>query len=678
MSTRRRFMKIAGAAAASTAIPRFAAAQGAYPRQQPTVRASRSGAHNGGKWQLNPNYPYAGDDFPFANLLKQGSDIRENDYSNVSPDKLSPLGYALPGEFVRHPIVIPPQSYLPGNYRLRWTGTATVGISVPHTVVGGSLTGTDGEAMLALPGTDFGLFYTGDAINPISDLSLVHENYTGSYDGGDIWNPRYIERLMECRPGMIRFLNWINPNNAIGRWEHRKPLGYSIWGEGEFRGSIYVTTTNVGDAFTTSGSGGTLTHGEVAIVRLSATPGASPTLNWKGTGAKPLRALSNLGLGTLFDAPLGGYYYTCVYDSYFDAWLLDGGGGISCAMKNAVPVEVCMDLCNRVGAHCWIPIPFIATDPLTDYAPSLATLAKATLHTGLKLFVEPGMSAGTPSISTPTHGGRSTEGCISGALFTTGRSRGTHAFYNQMSAQVGHAVSDVYAGDRSRYAMVSAGQGVAYYLQTVGDSYLENLFRYNSRVKGENYHTDSGEYAKAWVTHISCSNYWGAARESTPEETTLNTEYATATPTRKAEILNDYLLGPEDSPGVFRQYSGLGPLNTKAWTVLAWHAAHCYATWAQIASDNGHGFVAYEGGLWTDGTVGLDARIKGTAARDLTRFDFQNWLDAGGTFPSQYWLASPLWNLGLLSPNIYGPDTPAYLGVLDFNNAAKSGRKPRA
>lgn len=50
-----------------------------------------------------------------------------------------------------------------------------------------------------------------------------------------------------------------------------------------------------------------------------------------------------------------------------------------------VPWEVCIDLCNAVGADMWLNVPHLADD---DYARQLAKLVKARLNPSLKVYVE--------------------------------------------------------------------------------------------------------------------------------------------------------------------------------------------------------------------------------------------------------------------------------------------------
>jgi hypothetical protein len=628
-------------------------------------------AHNGGKWQNNIFPLWGGCEYPFANVLRSGN-LRESDYSTVRPDHVDARGYALPGQTIRFAdFFAPPQADLPGNYRLRWKGTGTLGLSA--TVISGSMSGTDGEAIVSLPDTGLGLYYTGDATNPISDISLVHVDYCASYDAGNPWNPKLLEVLAECRPGILRYLDWSLPNGIYAKWAHRKPLDYSVWSDLEPRGSEFVTTTNVGNAYTTSGSGGVLTHGQIALVMLSASmtlPTSTATLNWKGTGPKPLRN----GGGQPFEyfhaeLPGANTYHICAYDSVLDMWLMDHiYNWQSYPLPNGVPTELMLDLCNRVGAHPWIPIPYLATDPLTDYFPALGAQAREQLHPWLRLYHEPGNEWwNTFYVYICTLWGKTRENFVWGPP-TGPYDHDGYRFYNRASANLGRVIAAIFGNDRRRFSMVSAAHGVASPGQTIAAANTENIGRYTARVWGENYHSDSGEYAKKWVVDVCCANYWGAAYLHTTHEPTYNAEYPTATPERKAEILNEFALGPLDPGGLYRQYSGLDPVEN-AGGALKWQKDRTYDSWGQIAADNGHGFVAYEGGCWASTVVAKDSKDHATAMRDLQRFDLQNWVDAGGTFPSQYWLSTPGWQLGLLVPNIYidRSTSPAYQGVLDFN-----------
>jgi hypothetical protein len=51
-----------------------------------------------------------------------------------------------------------------------------------------------------------------------------------------------------------------------------------------------------------------------------------------------------------------------------------------------------------------------------------------------------------------------------------------------------------------------------------------------------------------------------------------------------------------------------------------------------------------------------------------TKSNYQNFTEAGGEFPSQYYLASSESAWAMYSPNIYSTPSPAALGIIDFNN----------
>jgi hypothetical protein len=59
----------------------------------------------------------------------------------------------------------------------------------------------------------------------------------------------------------------------------------------------------------------------------------------------------------------------------------DGGWG----GPNGVPLEVVLQLCNTVGADCWLNVPHMATD---DYITQMAALAHAKLGSDQKVYIE--------------------------------------------------------------------------------------------------------------------------------------------------------------------------------------------------------------------------------------------------------------------------------------------------
>lgn len=70
---------------------------------------------------------------------------------------------------------------------------------------------------------------------------------------------------------------------------------------------------------------------------------------------------------------------TLVYEASFDCWLMFGGNAneFNVGLASGWPPEVCMALCKETGMHPWACIPYLATDPKTDYATELATLMKS-------------------------------------------------------------------------------------------------------------------------------------------------------------------------------------------------------------------------------------------------------------------------------------------------------------
>ena len=61
--------------------------------------------------------------------------------------------------------------------------------------------------------------------------------------------------------------------------------------------------------------------------------------------------------------------------------LTDGGWGSS----KGVPLEVVLQLCNAVGADCWLNVPHMATN---DYITQMATMVHANLDTSQQVYVE--------------------------------------------------------------------------------------------------------------------------------------------------------------------------------------------------------------------------------------------------------------------------------------------------
>jgi hypothetical protein len=154
------------------------------------------------------------------------------------------------------------------------------------------------------------------------------------------------------------------------------PLG------GTGAGTNYYVVNSTANSFQIA-----LTPGGTAI-NGSGTPGTNifvtkfPTLNLNGSGAYPLKGEGGAPLSSAALLPTKNgtkpLYGTVVFDADLQGWCLFGGstGTQSVGIKNSIPIEVCLQLCQELGMHPSWALPQFTLDPMTDYATGLATYCK--------------------------------------------------------------------------------------------------------------------------------------------------------------------------------------------------------------------------------------------------------------------------------------------------------------
>jgi hypothetical protein len=104
-----------------------------------------------------------------------------------------------------------------------------------------------------------------------------------------------------------------------------------------------------------------------------------PSLNINGRGAVSVRDPTGAPLLSANQLPFGPhpqqFFATLTYDAVMNCWLMSGGSSskFSVGLNNAVPIEICFQLCKELGMHPYFSIPGYALDAATDYATSLAS-----------------------------------------------------------------------------------------------------------------------------------------------------------------------------------------------------------------------------------------------------------------------------------------------------------------
>lgn len=487
--------------------------------------------HNGGRSQLGLGWPYD-PDLAFLNYAKRSQ--RYIDVSGLdgpTPDELTARGYpiALPASGIYSVCNIDPQAQRPGNLVIKWTGEATFGWHSgggSNTVLSGSLSGTNGRAVFSYSQSGDLVWYKYTAVNPanpVTNLIICHEDDEAAIDNGEIFGYKFMQRLREGNPGAIRFMDTTYNNIAMtAKWSHRKNIDYFSWQQHEFPPSIYSATTNSGNDYSATLSGFTLTDKARILVRWNATATGTATLNVSGTGAITIKNKRGDSSSIAVPVPTANSQTELIYDADLNCWMaygMNNGHGI----ENGWPPEICIALCNEIGAHPWFNTPYLSTDDFTSsdsYMKNLAETCRDTLESGLiPRFEGPNETWNTaPGFAATQYGINKTAAWgWSGA--------NDNDWYGKVMSELGQCVSAVYGGDRSRYQVV-AGMWVN---DPNGSTNVPKRLNSSAYVANE-----AGEPAKDWVTNIAISMYWGGA-DSAVNGTQTEVDRSFAYPDQSAE-----------------------------------------------------------------------------------------------------------------------------------------------
>lgn len=372
-------------------------------------------AHNGGRTQFNIHPFGSCSAYETLNVLKGCQEwtyvsssasvdpgdcaFDVNEYPTVIP----------PGTGGLHRLVyITPQTQRTGNWALLWDGGGTVRVSTGTTVSGSktSAAGSTGNryefSMSSSPST-ISLFVGVVSVQSSTDyphnMRLVHcddefyDDETALTIRGEIFGKKFLDRLRQANVGVLRifgpmgsFGDGVN-DSTITTWASRRPMGAMSYVGEETRLSMYGgVTTNAGDDYSittvgtyAAGSGAPVDN-ETMIIKWSATAtGNSPTLNKDGTGAVPIIVKNGtlLTTGGHTGRPGANLHATVIYKAKLNAWLCFGTDLGRAYLKNGAPPEIGFLLCAELGAHPYYPAPFLASDPVTDFMPSLAAYIEA-------------------------------------------------------------------------------------------------------------------------------------------------------------------------------------------------------------------------------------------------------------------------------------------------------------
>jgi hypothetical protein len=611
--------------------------------------------HNGGRSQINLSEAQAAGGFPFNNHLKAAQTwfVASGD-GLARPDVLDANGY--PTEIVSDgvgTVFYIPYSHRTTTWKVRWTGT-----SARITCTGGfDQTATDGEFTFDPGNTRIDLRIR--AGTDLSSLEFFHPDDEALLDAGKIFNTRFLDRLAYLRPGTIRDLDGQHNNiTNIRYWADRKPLDYVYWHGDELRASMYAgETTNSGDDYSCSAPPGWtgLVDKAIVIARINATStGTEPTLDVDETGAKTIRDLSGNELHTNLRPGIG-KTAAFVFDEDLDVWLKFGGGvadDLNAALRNGLPYEAQIALCEELGAHPWFCRPYLSCDPITDWQTGIATLARDTCPS----WTVPRFEIPPNETWNSANGFAATGYAWLKAKHhwpATGDTN-DHDWVGMVASTGGQAVSAVYGDDRTKYRAIV---GVQAHGSTSPTARLASTLYVSE---------NGGSPAYNWVHDIAPANYIRDTYTSL-QRTEAAADYDEADESGKAEIVRAFLDSTlVDLGGSQYQFSIPRFVNT---------IVPAFKTWA---AGYGVGVTFYEGGWSPDytGNALLDALYEASKAdpklEHIIRELYVSLVDLGCEAPSHlsFTGANNVW--ALYDPDIYATPSPQAIGIHLFNRRQRA------
>lgn len=483
----------------------------------------------------------------------------------------------------------------------------TTAASQSMTITGGSKTGslaTGNRYVFSTTDYAFSIGFTAATQTP-SNLRVFHVDDEAELDVGQVLGKKFRTTWAYMNAGVIRFGDWQPMNiNTQSTWATRKPVDYIFYEGTEYRLSMWAgTTTNVGDAYTaplTPSSWGGLVDKATVLVKFNASAGSdSATLNVAGTGAITIKnwwgSATQVGDNT---RPASGKFATLTYDLTLNAWLKNGGDAASGnqGLSNGVPPEAMLTIATKLGAHLYVTTPYLASDPLTDYMPSLATYLRDTAPAWMIPRFE-----GTNETWNSAAGFYATRYGWNKAFAYWGVSNDQNNWYGKEISLLGQAISAVYSANRSRYQVLAGvwssqacGNAACSVSATSGsDTRLTSALWISSGPSQSGYSNAAGVgEAYRWVTHVVMANYVTGTGYGTLQE--LRDGYAyvvtnAANPTAQDALAATYV----DTLG-----GAAAPFNLNYVKAMAGH----WYTWAQGSWGGSIDLplTAYEGGYSPD------------------------------------------------------------------------------
>lgn len=171
---------------------------------------------------------YWSNEFPLLDRVKSSALLN----SDWSPTTTDPQGVPADSVYASGGHIMAPFDPLSvgicNNYVLRWKGTAKIG-----TIAGGTrVSEAAGEVVFTYGRTDTNQSYIDlyglDKADPIHDISLVRADQRALYDGGEIFNPAFLDKMRAL--GCLRHMDWTNTNalKTVG-WADRTLPGATTY-----------------------------------------------------------------------------------------------------------------------------------------------------------------------------------------------------------------------------------------------------------------------------------------------------------------------------------------------------------------------------------------------------------------------------------------------------------------
>lgn len=319
--------------------------------------------------------------------------------------------------------------------------------------------------------------------------------------------------------------------------------------------NYYVTTIIDADNFNIS-----LTSGGSNLVKTSSgTAGSTinairmPTLNLNSAGVVPIR--TNAGdPGGQFGGtqPTTGKLNTLVYDADMASWMLWSGSVDLGGIINGVPPSVMLQFCKEVGAHCWFVTPFMAADPMTNWASSLASYMRANKPPWMKVRVE-----GVNELWNSGAAFLGTRYAWNKAFIHWGTSFDVNNWYGKIISTIGQDVQTTFASDTTQYDVMGCVQA------STGDSPTADNDRFNStQYVAQSAPAQSGYLKQAayrYVTQGCEAMYVQSAYYGFPPELSYAYDYAV---NGNATALQNYVDGMVVNTGSSSTRSNQNLINT--------------------------------------------------------------------------------------------------------------------